>query len=94
VHFGNVLDDSAALQLINADDTVRRTCFRVQGNNAVPAMSQEGLFAHVSKNMRYNLRNCERKRPCQNFSAISCTSKRLAGKEKTVGSQPLSCTLS
>ncbi len=56
INFGNVLEDSATLQLLRGDHSLRTTVFPTGFCDYLPVLSEEDLLNVVSRNFRGNLR--------------------------------------
>ena len=61
IHFGGVLQDSATLQLLECDDSLRTTVFPTVSCDYLPVLSEENLPKAVSRNLRGNLRKARHK---------------------------------
>ena len=61
IQFGEVLEDSATLQLLECDESLRITAFPTVSCDYLPAFSEENLSNAVSRNLRGNLRKARRK---------------------------------
>lgn len=61
IQFGNVLEDSATLHLLQGDDSLRTTVFPTGFCDYLPVLSEENLLKAVSHNFRGNLRKARNK---------------------------------
>ena len=61
IQFGGVLEDSATLQLLECDGSLRTTAFPTVSCDYLPVLSEENLPNAVSRNLRGNLRKARHK---------------------------------